>query len=432
MPKRLNTADKNFTSNFNAVVAAKRDAETDVSDVVKGIIADVKKRGDKAVVEYTRQFDRFDIPENGLRVPLKEIESSREACDSKIIQALELAAERIRDFHRRQLPENLDYYDPQGIRLGYRWTPIRAVGLYVPGGTAAYPSSVLMNGIPATVAGVDRIVMTVPATEGELNPLVLAAAQIVGIDEIYKIGGAQAIAALAYGTDSIQAVDKIVGPGNIYVATAKQQVYGTVGIDMIAGPSEILVVADDQNDPSWIAADLLSQAEHDESAQSILITNSGLFATAVEDAVREQMLTLPRKETAQKSWDQHGIVIIVKDLSDTVPLIDQLAPEHLELAVEEADQLAAQVRNAGSIFIGRNTPEAVGDYIAGPNHVLPTARSARFSSGLGVLDFMKRSTFVKCDEASLKTIGSEIITLAEAEGLDAHARSVSIRLKQKN
>jgi len=432
MPKRLNATDENFTSTFNAVVAAKRDTEADVSDVVKDIIADVRNRGDEAIIEYTRRFDRFDISENDMRVPVQQIEAAREKCDSDTLKALELAAERIQSFHQRQLPEDLDYRDTQGIRLGYRWTPVRAAGLYVPGGTAAYPSSVLMNGIPAKVAGVDRIVMTVPATEGVLNPLVLAAAQIIGIDEVYKIGGAQAVAALAYGTVSIQAVDKIVGPGNIYVATAKQQVYGAVGIDMIAGPSEILIVADDQNDPSWIAADLLSQAEHDTSAQSILITDSESFAVAVENALNKQMSALPRKAIAQKSWEQNGTIIIVKKLSDAVPLIDQLAPEHLELAVEDADQIAAQVRNAGAIFIGRNTPEAVGDYIAGPNHVLPTARSARFSSGLGVLDFMKRSTFVNCDEASLKTIGSEIITLAEAEGLDAHARSVSIRLKQKN
>lgn len=430
MPKYLNATDKDFISAFNAVVATKRDTEADVSNIVKDIIADVKKRGDEAVIEYTRQFDRFDISENDMRVSTREIKVARESCDAQVIKALELAAKRIEDFHRRQLPEDMDYCDSQGIRLGYRWSPLFAAGLYVPGGTAAYPSSVLMNAIPAKVAGVDRIVMTVPATEGVLNPLVLAAAQIVGIDVVYRIGGAQAVAALAFGTESIHAVDKIVGPGNIYVATAKQQVFGIVGIDMIAGPSEILVVADDQNDPSWIAADLLSQAEHDESAQSILITDSESFAAAVEKSLLEQVLKLPRKEIAQASWDQHGTIIIVEKLLDAVLLIDQLAPEHLELAVENADRLADQVRNAGAIFIGRNTPEAVGDYLAGPNHVLPTARSARFSSGLGVLDFMKRSTFVSCDEASLNMIGSEIITLAKAEGLDAHARSVSIRLKK--
>ena len=430
MPKYLNATDKDFISAFNAVVATKRDTEADVSNIVKDIIADVKKRGDEAVIEYSRQFDRFDISENDMRVSAREIKAARESCDAQVIKALELAAKRIEDFHRRQLPEDMDYCDSQGIRLGYRWSPLFAAGLYVPGGTAAYPSSVLMNAIPAKVAGVDRIVMTVPATEGVLNPLVLAAAQIVGIDVVYRIGGAQAVAALAFGTESIHAVDKIVGPGNIYVATAKQQVFGIVGIDMIAGPSEILVVADDQNDPSWIAADLLSQAEHDESAQSILITDSESFAAAVEKSLLEQVLKLPRKEIAQASWDQHGTIIIVEKLLDAVLLIDQLAPEHLELAVENADGLADQVRNAGAIFIGRNTPEAVGDYLAGPNHVLPTARSARFSSGLGVLDFMKRSTFVSCDEASLNMIGSEIITLAQAEGLDAHARSVSIRLKK--
>jgi len=431
MPKRLKSTDQNFLSAFEAVVSSKRDVETDVSDSVKAILSDVKNRGDDAVVQYTRQFDRFELTLDEMRVSPKEIQTAYQACEPQAVKALELAAARIEDFHRRQLPEDMDYVDSQGIRLGYRWTPISAAGLYVPGGTAAYPSSVLMNGIPAKVAGVDRIVMTVPATEGVLNPLVLAAAKIVGVDEIYRIGGAQAIAALAYGTKSIRSVDKIVGPGNIYVATAKQQVFGVVGIDMIAGPSEILVVADDQNDPSWIAADLLSQAEHDESAQSILITDSESFADAVEAEIQEQLIELPRKSTAQKSWDNHGIIIIVEQLLDAVPFIDQLAPEHLELAAEEADLLVAKVRNAGAIFIGRYTPEAVGDYFAGPNHVLPTARSARFSSGLSVLDFIKRSSIVSCDQTSLNNIGSEIITLAQAEGLDAHARSVSIRMKNK-
>ena len=431
MPKRLKSADQNFLTAFEAIVSSKREVDSDVSDSVQAIISNVKNRGDDAVIEYTHQFDHFALTLDEMRVSQKEMQTAYQACDSQAVKALERAAARIQDFHRRQLPEDIDYVDSEGIRLGYRWTPISAVGLYVPGGTAAYPSSVLMNGIPAKVAGVDRVVMTVPAPEGVLNPLVLAAAQIVGVDEVFRIGGAQAIAALAYGTKSIRSVDKIVGPGNIYVATAKQQVFGVVGIDMIAGPSEILVVADDQNDPSWIAADLLSQAEHDESAQSILITDSDSFADAVEAAIQEQLLELPRKSIAQKSWDNHGAIIVVEQLLDAVPFIDQLAPEHLELAVEEAELFFAKVRNAGAIFIGRYTPEAVGDYFAGPNHVLPTARSARFSSGLSALDFVKRSSIISCSQVSLNNIGAEIVTLAQAEGLDAHARSVSIRMKNK-
>ena len=431
MPKRLKSADQNFLTAFEAIVSSKREVDSDVSDSVQAIISNVKNRGDDAVIEYTHQFDHFALTLDEMRVSQKEMQTAYQACDSQAVKALERAAARIQDFHRRQLPEDIDYVDSEGIRLGYRWTPISAVGLYVPGGTAAYPSSVMMNGIPAKVAGVDRVVMTVPAPEGVLNPLVLAAAQIVGVDEVFRIGGAQAIAALAYGTKSIRSVDKIVGPGNIYVATAKQQVFGVVGIDMIAGPSEILVVADDQNDPSWIAADLLSQAEHDESAQSILITDSDSFADAVEAAIQEQLLELPRKSIAQKSWDNHGAIIVVEQLLDAVPFIDQLAPEHLELAVEEAELFFAKVRNAGAIFIGRYTPEAVGDYFAGPNHVLPTARSARFSSGLSALDFVKRSSIISCSQVSLNNIGAEIVTLAQAEGLDAHARSVSIRMKNK-
>jgi histidinol dehydrogenase len=432
MSKRLKTTDSNFTSQFDDLVSAKREADSDVSDSVKQIISDVKERGDEAVIQYTRQFDRFEISGNNLRVSINDIEKAEESCDSETVRALKHAAERIRDFHSRQLPDNLDYVDSKGIRLGYRWTPLGAAGLYVPGGTAAYPSSVLMNAIPAMVAGVKRVVMVVPATEGVINPYVLAAAKISGVQEIYRIGGAQAVAALAFGTESIKAVDKIVGPGNIYVATAKQQVFGVVGIDMIAGPSEILVVADDKNDPNWIAADLLSQAEHDASAQSILITNSSAFADSVEAALLQQLFELPRKETAEASWSTHGTIIIVDNFDDAVPLIDRLAPEHLELAVEEADEFAGKINNAGAIFVGRFTPEAVGDYLAGPNHVLPTARSARFSSGLGVLDFMKRSSIVSCDENSLNDIGSDIITLANAEGLDAHARSVGIRMKPKS
>ena len=340
------------------------------------------------------------------------------------------AAERIRDFHARQTPDDLDHTDPQGLRLGYRWTPVGAAGLYVPGGTAAYPSSVLMNAVPAKVAGVERLVMVVPTPDGVVNPLVLAAAEIAGVDEIYRIGGAQAVGALAYGTETIAAVDKIVGPGNAYVAAAKRQVYGTVGIDMIAGPSEILVLADGANDPAWIAADLLSQAEHDTAAQAILITDDAAFADAVTDAVDGHLTTLPRSETAGASWRTYGAVITVPTLADAVPLIDRLAPEHLEIAAENARDLAMRIRNAGAIFMGRFVPEALGDYLAGPNHVLPTARSARFSSGLGVLDFLKRTSMIECSSEGLNAIGPAAVTLARAEGLDAHALSVAIRLNR--
>jgi histidinol dehydrogenase len=424
----LATKDPGFETAFQALLAAKRESAADVDTAVAAIIDNVIARGDAALVEYTNRFDRVSLTAADLHLTADDIAAGAAAASADTVKALRLAAERIEAFHRRQLPQNIDYTDDAGVRLGQRWRPIEAAGLYVPGGTAAYPSSVLMNAIPAKVAGVGRLVMTVPAPDGVLNPLVLAAAKLVGVDEVYRVGGAQAIAALAYGTDTIDPVDKIVGPGNAYVAAAKRRVFGRVGIDMIAGPSEILVIADRDNDPAWIAADLLSQAEHDTAAQSILITDDRDFAAAVESAVARHLQRLPRTEIAQASWHDNGAIILVRDWDDALPLIDRVAPEHLELAIAEPEALAERVHHAGAIFLGRHTPEAIGDYIAGPNHVLPTARSARFASGLGVLDFMKRTTFVGCDERSLRALAPSAIKLAEAEGLDAHALSLSIRL----
>src|SRR5438477_189685 len=428
MPITLNTRDTGFETAFAAFLAGKRENAADVDAAVAEIVEQVATRGDAALIEYTKRFDRIDLAPATLRLTQAEIAAGADAAPADTVAALRLAAERIESFHRHQLPAPIDYVDPAGVRLGLRWRPITAAGLYVPGGTAAYPSSVLMNAIPGKVAGVERLVMTVPAPNGVLNPLVLAAARLVGIDEIYRVGGAQAVAALAHGTATIAPVDKIVGPGNAYVASAKRQVFGRVGIDMIAGPSEILVVADRHNDPAWIAADLLSQAEHDDAAQAILITDDPRFAAAEEAAVERHLGQLPRARIARASWQAHGAVIIVADWEEAPPLIDQIAPEHLELALDEADALAEQVRHAGAIFLGRYTPEAIGDYIAGPNHVLPTARSARFASGLGVLDFMKRTTIVGCDAASLGVLAPAAIRLAEAEGLDAHALSLALRL----
>jgi histidinol dehydrogenase len=425
----LNRSDPGFDAAFRALLDAKRESAADVDAVVAQIIDDVAGRGDAALVEHTNRFDRVSLSAGQLRLGPAEIATGAAAAPPDTLGALRHAAERIEAFHRRQLPSDIDYVDGAGVRLGQRWRPIAAAGLYVPGGTAAYPSSVLMNAIPAKVAGVERLVMTVPAPDGVLNPLVLAAARLVGIDEIYRVGGAQAIAAMAYGTATIAAVDKIVGPGNAYVAAAKRRVFGRVGIDMIAGPSEILVVADRHNDPGWIAADLLSQAEHDAAAQPILIADDAEFAASVERAVERYLERLPRAETARASWRANGAIILVSGWDEAVPLIDRIAPEHLELAIEEPDRIAARVRNAGAIFLGRYTPEAIGDYIAGPNHVLPTARSARFASGLGVLDFMKRTTIVGCDPASLAALAPSAIRLAEAEGLDAHALSLAVRLR---
>jgi histidinol dehydrogenase len=428
MPVTLNTCDAGFETAFAALLAGKRESAADVDAAVAAIITEVATRGDAALIEYTSRFDRIELTPEALRLSLGEIAAGADAAPTETVAALRLAAERIESFHRRQLPAAIDYVDAAGVRLGLRWRPVAAAGLYVPGGTAAYPSSVLMNAIPAKVAGVERLVMTVPAPDGVLNPLVLAAARLVGIDEIYRIGGAQAVAALAYGTATIKPVDKIVGPGNAYVAAAKRRVFGQVGIDMIAGPSEILVVADRHNDPAWIAADLLSQAEHDAAAQAILVTDSTEFAAAVEAAAASHLEHLPRAEIARASWQANSAILLVADWDEAVPLIDRIAPEHLELAIEEADALAARVHHAGAIFLGRYTPEAIGDYIAGPNHVLPTARSARFASGLGVLDFMKRTTIVGCDAASLDALAPAAIRLAEAEGLDAHALSLALRL----
>ncbi len=427
MPKRLDASDLNFERAFQALLGLKRESDPDVAEIVAEIIADVRTRGDEALFDYTSRFDRVDMSAETVRVRPQEILEAREAVSNEALAALNTAAERIRFFHEKQKPEDLQYTDDAGVVLGYRWTPIDAAGLYVPGGTAAYPSSVLMNAIPAKVAGVPRIAMVVPAPDGILNPMVLAAASTAGVGEIYKVGGAQAVAALAFGTESIAPVDKIVGPGNAFVAAAKRQVFGTVGIDMIAGPSEILVVADGKNDPAWIAADLLSQAEHDTAAQSILITDDAAFADAVQRAVEVHLQSLARAEIARASWNANGAVIVVRKLDDAAALVDRVAPEHLELAVDNPQRLAGMVRHAGAIFLGRYTPEAIGDYIAGPNHVLPTSRTARFASGLSVLDFMKRTSLISCDAASLEAIAPAAEALAHLEGLDAHALSMEIR-----
>jgi len=428
MPTRLDARAATFPAAFAALLAAKRETSEDVDGAVRAILADVRARGDEAVADYTRRFDRAALTPAQFRVTPGEIAAAATKMTLEARAALETAAARIRAYHTAQRPADTRYRDTEGVELGARWTPVGAVGLYVPGGLAAYPSSVLMNALPAVVARVPRIAMVVPAPDGALNPLVLAAAEIAGVTEIYRIGGAQAVAALAYGTATIPAVDKIVGPGNAFVAAAKRHVFGTVGIDMIAGPSEILVVADRDNDPDWIAADLLSQAEHDTAAQAMLITDDAVFADAVAAAVDRLLATLSRAAIAGESWRAHGAIIVVPTLQHAVPLIDRVAPEHLELAVAAPDALFAQIRNAGAVFLGRYTPEAIGDYVAGPNHVLPTARSARFSSGLSVVDFMKRTTFVGCDAASLARIGPAAMTLATTEGLPAHALSVALRL----
>jgi len=431
MPLRLDSQSADFAERFAAFLGAKREAAQDVEDAVRGIIADVRARGDKALFELTAKFDRADLGKIGLRVSAAEIDAATAACKSEVLDALRLARDRIEAYHRRQKPADDRFTDPLGVELGSRWTAIEAAGLYVPGGTAAYPSSVLMNAVPAKVAGVPRIVMVVPAMEGKLSGLVLAAAKLAGVDEIYRIGGAQAVAALAYGTQTIKPVAKIAGPGNAYVAAAKRLVFGQVGIDMIAGPSEVLILADKTGNADWIAADLLAQAEHDASAQSILITDDSTLADAVEKAVTAQLKTLPRGAIAAASWQDFGAIILVPALIDAIALIDRIAPEHLEIVAATADNLAARIRNAGAIFIGAHTPEAIGDYVAGSNHVLPTARSARFSSGLGVLDFMKRTSILKCGPEQLHALGPAAIALGEAEGLTAHARSVAIRMNRK-
>ncbi|MDJ0513543.1 MAG: histidinol dehydrogenase [Methyloceanibacter sp.] len=428
MVQTLDTREQGFATRFEALLGMKRESSADVNDAVAAIIADVRTRGDEALVDYTKEFDRLDLREAGLAVSEADTAVALAAVDEETVDALKLAHARILDHHSRQLPASETYIDETGVELGQRWTPVSSAGLYVPGGTASYPSSVLMNAVPAKVAGVERLVMVVPSPRGELNPLVLVAAALSGVDEIYRVGGAQAIAALAFGTETIRPVSTIVGPGNAYVAAAKRQVFGQVGIDMVAGPSEVVVIADKENDPAWIASDLLAQAEHDTAAQSILITDDAGFAEDVQAAVDAQLQTLPRAETARASWDDFGAVILVESLDEAPALSDRLAPEHLEIATENADALAEKVRHAGAIFIGRYTPEVIGDYVAGTNHVLPTARSARFASGLGVLDFMKRTSLLKLDAECLKTLGPAAMTLARAEGLDAHRRSVGIRL----
>ena len=431
MPIRLDSRTPDFAEAFRTFVAGKREAKSDIEAAVRSIIADVALRGDKALNELSRRFDRVDLGEIGLRVGADEIEVAYAACDRKALDALLFARDRIEAYHRRQLPRDDRFADALGVELGSRWTAIESVGLYVPGGSAAYPSSVLMNAVPAKVAGVPRLVMVVPAPAGKVAPLVLAAAKLAGVDEVYRVGGAQAVAALAYGTASIAPVAKIVGPGNAYVATAKRLVFGKVGIDMIAGPSEVLILADGTGHPDWIAADLLAQAEHDESAQSILITDDTKLADEVERSVTAQLQSLPRAAIAGASWRDFGALVLVARLADAVPLIDALAPEHVEIVCEGAEELARRVRNAGAIFIGAHTPEAIGDYVAGSNHVLPTARSARFSSGLGVLDFMKRTSILKCGPEQLRALAPAAIALGEAEGLDAHARSVAMRLNPR-
>jgi histidinol dehydrogenase len=431
MPLRLDSQKADFSAGFRSLLAAKRETAQDVEQAVRAIVAEVVAHGDKALLELTAKFDRIDLARTGLRVTAPEIEAAAKACEGEALAALKVARDRIEAYHRRQRPSDERFTDALGVELGAKWTAIEAVGLYVPGGTAAYPSSVLMNAVPAKVAGVPRLAMVVPAPDGKLNPLVLAAAKLAGVDEVYRIGGAQAVAALAYGTETIAPVAKIVGPGNAYVAAAKRLVFGKVGIDMIAGPSEVLILADKTGNAEWIAADLLAQAEHDASAQSILITDDARLAIEVERAVDSQLKTLSRAGVAAASWRNFGAIIVVPRLADAIALVDQLAPEHLEIMAANAEELVARIRNAGAIFIGAYTPEAIGDYIAGSNHVLPTARSARFSSGLGVLDFMKRTSLLKCGPGQLRALGPAAIALSEAEGLTAHARSVAIRLNQK-
>ncbi|HKA77253.1 MAG TPA: histidinol dehydrogenase [Pseudolabrys sp.] len=431
MPLRLNSQSADFPLRFRGLLAVKREAAEDVEQVVRGIVADVAARGDTALFELTARFDRIALTKTNVRVTAAELEKAQKACRSEAVAALKLARDRIEAFHRRQMPTDDRFTDALGVEMGTKWTAIESVGLYVPGGTAAYPSSVLMNAVPAKVAGVPRLAMVVPAPDGKLNPLVLAAARLAGVDEIYRVGGAQAVAALAYGTESIVPVAKIVGPGNAYVAAAKRLVFGKVGIDMIAGPSEVLILADKTGNAEWIAADLLAQAEHDVSAQSILITDDADLAVQVEKAVDAQLKTLSRAAVAGPSWENFGAIIVVPKLADAVPLVDQLAPEHLEIVAADAEPLVVRIRNAGAMFIGAHTPEAIGDYVAGSNHVLPTARSARFSSGLGVLDFMKRTSLLKCGPEQLRALGPAAIALGQAEGLSAHARSVAIRLNQK-
>ena len=432
MPQFLDFDQPDFEQAFTALLSAKREDSPDVDDTVAEIIAQVRSKGDAAVIELTQKFDRIALTPDTLRITAAEVDAAVAEVSDADRTALELAAARIRAYHERQLPEDAQWQDDAGATLGWRWSAVSAAGLYVPGGLASYPSSVLMNAIPAKVAGVERLAMVVPTPDGVLNPLVLLAARLAGVDEIYRIGGAQAVAALAYGTDTIPPVDKITGPGNAYVAAAKRRVFGKVGIDMIAGPSEILVIADGDNDADWIALDLLSQAEHDESAQSILITTDKAFGHAVSDAVDARLETLERRAIAGTSWRENGAIITVPDLATAAKLSNRIAPEHLELCVADVDALSAQITHAGAIFLGQWTPEAIGDYVGGPNHVLPTARSARFSSGLSVLDFMKRTTLARMTPDALRAIGPSAERLARSESLEAHGLSVTARLRKLN
>jgi len=426
---RLSTTDPDFEKRFKRLVDNRRESNEDVSTTVAHILAEVRARGDSALAEYTERFDKHLLAtDDDWRISLDDCHHAYAALDRTLRDALDFAAARIRTYHREQRPADRDFTDEAGVRLGAKWHPVDAAGLYVPGGRAAYPSSLLMNAIPAKVAGVQRLVVVTPTPKGVVNPLVLAAAHIAEVDEIWRIGGAQAIAALGYGTDRIERVDVITGPGNDYVAEAKRQLFGVVGIDMVAGPSEILVIADNKNDPDWIAADLLSQAEHDPSSQSILITDDETFANQVEDRIDVQCGMLSTEKVARKSWDDNGVLLIVSDLREAPALANRIAAEHVELAVDDPERLFAQIRHAGSVFLGRHTPEAVGDYVAGPNHVLPTGRRARFASGLSVLDFMKRTSFISMDGEALRKIGPAAVALAEAEGLPAHAKSVELRL----
>ena len=431
MVTRLNRSAAGFDSDFRAFLAARRDSEQDVSTAVREIVADVRQRGDKALIELTLRFDGTDLERTGLVVSREEIDEAPSRIPAETMKALELAHARITAHHEKQKPADHIYQDDLGVTLGTRWTPIEAVGLYVPGGLASYPSSVLMNAVPARVAGASRLAMVMPTPRGEINQAVLAAASLAGITEIYRIGGAQAVAALAYGTETIAPVSKIVGPGNAYVAEAKRQVFGTVGIDMIAGPSEVLVIADDSAEADWVAADLLAQSEHGMGAQSILLTTSGELANAVERALEDQLDRLRAPDVARGGWEKHGAVIVVDDLDQAVEIANLIASEHVELAVADPEALWPRIREAGAIFLGHHTPEAIGDYVGGSNHVLPTARTARFASGLGVLDFMKRTSLLGCTPSALAALADATVQLAETEGLEAHGRSVSVRLRQQ-
>ena len=431
MPLRLTTRQPDFEARFCALLALKREVSEDVDQAVRGIIANVRQRGDAALIEYSSRFDRVDLAKTGIELTRQEIRAARGACDPKALAALEFAHARILSFHQLQKPADMLFTDAAGVTLGWRWTAIESAGLYVPGGTASYPSSVLMNAVPAIVAGVGQLSMTVPAPDGIIAPLVMAAADIAGVNRVYRVGGAQAIAALAYGTETIASVAKITGPGNAYVAAAKRQVFGAVGIDMIAGPSEVLIIADGTANADWIAADLLAQAEHDTASQSLLITDDAGLAGRVERALEGQLKTLPRAGIAGASWADFGAIILVSSLAEAAALANRIAAEHVEIMTADADAMSRQIRNAGAIFLGSHTPEAIGDYTGGSNHVLPTARSARYASGLGVLDFMKRTSILKCTPESLQALAGPAIALGEAEGLHGHARSVAIRLNRR-